>query len=384
MSGYLSMIGWAFLPGVRSFHHYRRSQLKANNTNKQIATSWVQTIYYGITIRAGDPKPAPGSPRFNSHRRVIHMLVISLYLLYTLIEADIEQRNFPSYYDDLGVAFDAPDRDIKSRFRRLAALHHPDKAGAGGASGAPDAATFFMHLKQASDTLQDAAKRFAYERFGPDVVRWQKCVTVKDYVSRGVISGILPHYGVAAASVYILGLFGYMEFGKYYRWLVLVTLCTFELHTVTRPDFPPWVAVVNAVLTRFTSHPAYLPFQIISLARKFAITIYIALAQIGPLLAVQVGGDQKAAAVNEEKAVEENLSRLQNLVGLLDADAIRLLEMELAPYKGDKEATTNLQGKMREWLVQNTIRADPMVRDALGTSLKRRRLDAPAGAKGTR
>ncbi|KAH6899906.1 hypothetical protein B0T10DRAFT_600244 [Thelonectria olida] len=360
MSGYLSMIGWAFLPGI--------------------ATSWLQTIYYGITIRAGDPKPAPGSARFNSHRRIIHILVISLYLLYTIIEADYEQRHHPSYYDDLGVGFNASDREIKSRFRRLAAMHHPDKAGA----DAPDSAAFFMHLKQASDTLQDVAKRFAYERFGPDVTRWQKCVTIKDYVSRGVISGILPHYGVAAASIYILGLFGYMEFGKYYRWLILITLCTFELHTVTRPDFPPWVTVVNSILTRLTSHPAYLPFQIISLARKFTITIYIALAQIGPLLAVQVGGDQKAAAENEEKALEENLTRLQGLVGLLDTDAVRLLDMELAPYKGDSEATKNLQGKMREWLVQNTIRADPMVRDALGTSLKRRRLDAPAGAKGNR
>ncbi|KAF7545702.1 hypothetical protein G7Z17_g8977 [Cylindrodendrum hubeiense] len=360
MSGYLSMLGWAFLPGL--------------------ATSWIQTLYYGITIRAGDPKPAPGSARFNTHRRVIHILVIATYLLYTIYEADYDQRREPSYYADLGVSFTSHDREIKSRFRRLAALHHPDKVG----SDAPDSAVFFMHLKQASDTLQDTAKRFAYERFGPEIARWSKCITVKDFVSRGVISGILPHYGVAAASIYILGLFGYMEFGKYYRWLILLTLCTFELHTVTRPDFPTFVTGINAILTRVTTHHPYLPFQIISLARKLTITVYIALAQIGPLLAVHFGGDQKAAAENEEKAVQQNLDRLEAFVKQLDGDAVRLLDMELAPYKGDAEATSNLQGKMREWLVQNTIRADPMVRDALGTSLKRRRVDAPSGAKGNR
>ncbi|KAM5352424.1 hypothetical protein ACJ41O_005147 [Fusarium nematophilum] len=359
MSSYLSMLGWAFLPSL--------------------ATSWIQSIYYGFTIRAGDPKPAPGSARFNSHRRTIHILVVAAYLLYTIFEADYDQRRISSYYADLGVPLEATDREVKSRFRRLAATHHPDKAG----GDAADSAAFFMHLKLASDTLQDAAKRFAYERFGPEIARWQKCVTIRDFVIRGVISGILPHYAVAAASVYVLGLFGYMEFGKYYRWLILLTLCTFELHTVSRPDFPPFVNAINAVITRVSPLPPYLPFQVISLARRLTITIYIALSQIGPLLAAQFGGASKPEE-DDEKALRQSLNRLEMLSKQLDGDATRLLDMEMGPYKGDAEATAKLQGKMREWLVQNTIRADPMVRDAMGTSLRKRRVDAPAGAKGNR
>lgn len=274
---------------------------------------------------------------------------------------------------------DAADREIKTRFRRLAAMHHPDKAG----KNAGDSATFFMHLKVASDTLQDTAKRFAYERFGPEIARWQKCVTIRDYVTRGVVSGILPHYVVAAASIYVLGLFGYMEFGKYYRWLVLIALCVFELHAVTRPDFPPFVNAINAVLLRFTSSPPYLPFQIISLARRLTITFYIALNQIGPLIAFMITGPEKSEE-DDEKAMRQSLHRLEMLTKQLDGDAVRLLDMEMAPFKGDNDATSNLQGKMREWLVQNTIRADPMVRDAMGTSLRKRRVDAPAGAKGNR
>lgn len=258
-------------------------------------------------------------------------------------------------------------------------MHHPDKAGA---ADAQDSAAFFMHLKLASDTLQDTAKRFAYERFGPEIGRWQKCVNIKDYVTRGVISGILPHYAVAAASIYVLGLFGYMDFGKYYRWLILVALCVFELRTVSRPDFPPFVTAVNAVLTRVTTHPPFLPFQVISLARKLTITVYIALSQIGPLVAAQIGTHKPPP--EDAKALQQSLGRLESLAQQLDGDAVRLLDMEMAPYKGDADATANLRGKMREWLVQNTIRADPMVRDALGTSLRKRRVDAPAGAKGNR
>ncbi|KAL6866195.1 hypothetical protein ACO1O0_002300 [Amphichorda felina] len=356
MSNFLSMMGWAFLPN---------------------------TIYYGLTIRAGDPKPAPGSARYNTHRRVIHILVVTLYLAYTIYEADHDIRQASSFYADLGVSPSAADREIKSRFRRLAALHHPDKTGPSSDEAA--SASYFMHLKTASETLQDAARRFAYERFGPDVNRWQRCKTIRDYVSHGVLQGILPHYVVAAASMYVLGLFGYMDFGKFYRWLILVALFTFEVHAATRPRFPLLLDALNAVVTRASSHPPYLPFQIITLARKITITVYIALSQVGPLLAAHLrGGDKAASPDDDDKALRQGLDRLEGVARQLDVDAARLMEMETAPYKGDSEATSNLQGKMREWLVQNTIRADPMVRDALGSSFRRRRIDAPAGAKGNR
>lgn len=271
--------------------------------------------------------------------------------------------------------FSATDRDIKSRFRRLAALHHPDKTG----SDASDSASYFIHLKAASDTLQDAAKRFAYERFGPETVAWQKCVTIKDYVSRGVFSGILPHYAVAAGSIYILGLLGYMDFGKFYRWLILVTLCVFEIQAVTRPSFPSLLEGLNFLFSKTATHPPYLPFQLIQLARKLTITIYIALSQIGPLIS-----PSRRSIDDEDELLVQGLNRLEAITGQFDADSTRLMELEMTPFKGDAEATSNLQGKMREWLVQNTIRADPMVRDAMGTSLRKRRVDVPAGAKGNR
>ena len=61
----------------------------------------------------------------------------------------------------------------------------------------------------------------------------------------------------------------------------------------------------------------------------------------------------------------------------LDYEATKLIDVELVPFKADPQQAANLQGKMREWLVQNTIRGDPMVRDALGRSLKKRRVEYP-------
>ena len=348
--------------------------------DSQIASSFLQNLYYGFTIRAGDPKPTPGTPKHAEHRRRIHILVVTAYLLYTIYEADYDLRRASSFYVELGVSLSASDRDIKSRFRRLAALHHPDKMGSAGDS---DTNNFFIHLKVASDTLVDPAKRFAYERFGPDVVTWAKCVTVKDYVTRGVFYTILPHYAIATASIYVLGLFGYMDFGKFYRWLILGTLCLFEVHAATRTAFSPSLNAVNAVVTTFTARYPYLPFQLMALARKLTLTVYIALSQIGPLL-VQEDSSSRRAAGDEEKTLRQSLDRLENIARQVDVDASRIMEMQVAPYKGDAHAVSNLQGKMREWLVQNTIRADPMVRDALGTSFRKRRIDAPSGARGNR
>lgn len=349
----------------------------------QLVTSWTQSIYYSVTIRAGDPRPPPNSPRFQKHRRRIHILVVSLYLLYTLYEADHEltsRARAPTLYADLGVPFTATERDVKSRFRRLAALHHPDKAGADAADAGGE---FFMHLKTASDVLTDPARRFAYERFGPESIAWKHCATVRDFVARGA-QQLIPYYGAAAAVMYVLGLLGYLEFGRYWRWVTLVALCVFELHTVTRPAFPRFLdGLVNPLLVRFTDHPPYLPFQVIGLARKCSITLYIAFSQLGPLLRPNAQA-QQAAGGDPDKLLRQSLDRLEQAAKVLDADAARLMELEMAPFAGDPELLNSMRAKLKDWLIQNTIRSDPMVRDALGRSFQKKRADAPAGARGTK
>ncbi|KAB5554693.1 hypothetical protein GE09DRAFT_1222177 [Coniochaeta sp. 2T2.1] len=371
MSNLLSLIGWTFLPNL--------------------VTSWTQTILYSLTIRAGDPKPRPGSPKFAEHRRRIHIAVVSLYLLYTIYEADHDIRRAGSFHSDLSLPISASDRDIKSRFRRLAAIHHPDKA-AGGQQDADSVNAYFVHLKTASDTLLDPARRFAYERFGPDVVTWAshgKCVTVRDFVVRGG-QLLVPYYAVAAGVMYALGLFGYLDWARYERWLVLAVMFVFELDTVMRPGRPAVFERLVDPLMRFWTgrETGYLPFQIIALARKLSITIYVAFSQIGPLIGadtssgqIVVGGKKGGS---DEKLLAQNLDRLEGAAKSLDVDMGRLLQTEMAPFAGDEQVVQSMKGKMKEWLVQNTIRQDPMVRDALGRAFQRRRADAPAGARGTR
>jgi hypothetical protein len=82
-------------------------------------------------------------------------------------------------------------------------------------------------------------------------------------------------------------------------------------------------------------------------------------------------------------ALKQQLDRLQATATATDIETTRLVEMEMGPFR-DERAAGSIKGKVKEWLVKNTIRNDPEVRDAIGRTFKKRRTDAPAGARGNR
>ncbi len=64
------------------------------------------------------------------------------------------------YYEVLGVAKEANEKEIKTAYRKLAMLHHPDK------SDAPEAEEKFKELSEAYAVLSDPDKRQKYDQFG--------------------------------------------------------------------------------------------------------------------------------------------------------------------------------------------------------------------------
>ncbi|KAI9706050.1 MAG: hypothetical protein M1836_005456 [Candelina mexicana] len=352
----LSYAGWTFLPNL--------------------VTGWLQTLYYGLTVRVGDPKPLPGTPRYNKHRRRIHILVVTAYLLYTIYEADWQIRREGDFYQDLGVSQDIDERGIKSKFRRLAAQFHPDKVTN---SEARESESYFVHLRLAQDTLLDPTRRFAYDRFGPDVVNWRHCASVRDYVLAGM-QVIAPYYVASGLVMVILGVSGYLDWGKYWRYASFASLLVFEMHTVTRPYYPPITTkIFKAILTTVTNHSPYLPFQQLILARKIMLTVFIALSQLGPLLQ-----PPQAQQQNPEQSQRQSIDRLEQLTKSTEMETTRLLALDLAPVAGDEKAMKGVRTKMKDWLIDNTVRADPEVRDAVGRVMQKRRVGAPTGARGTR
>ncbi len=64
------------------------------------------------------------------------------------------------YYEVLGVSKEASEKEIKTAYRKLAMLHHPDR------SDAPEAEEKFKELSEAYAVLSDPDKRQKYDQFG--------------------------------------------------------------------------------------------------------------------------------------------------------------------------------------------------------------------------
>ena len=80
----------------------------------------------------------------------------------------------------------------------------------------------------------------------------------------------------------------------------------------------------------------------------------------------------------------QQLVRLEGTAKASEIESGRLPAMDMAPFAGDEneQSTKELRGRTKEWLINNFIRADPEVKDAMGRVIaSRRRSGAPAGAR---
>ena len=306
------------------------------------------------------------------------MIVIIAYLFYTLYEADYWVRQKGDFYQDLGLSPEAGEKAVKSRFRRLAALYHPDKISTEDPVAHSAAEAYFVNLKSAQDTLSDPVKRFAYERFGPDVLKWQHCKTIRDYLVTGVQTSSLPLYAGSGFFLGILSFTSYLQWGRFWRYLALASLFILEYHTITRPYYPPILTkVFNPFLRTFTAHAPLVPFQLVLLARKATFTLFIAFSQLGGLFPQPLPTSTTTSTPHDL----QQLARLEGIAKTTEVEASRLIALEMAPFAGDESGQKELRGRVKEWLVNNTIRNDPEVRDAMGRAMGKRRLGAPAGAR---
>lgn len=260
-----------------------------------------------------------------------------------------------------------------------AAVHHPDKFSTEDTVAHAAAEAYFVKLKTAQDTLSDPIKRFAYERFGPDMLKWQHCKTIRDYLIAGIQGSSLPLYAGSVIALGLIAFTNYLQWGRFWRYLSLASLFILEYHTITRPYSSPILTmVINPFLGTFTWHPPLLPFQLVLLARKATFTLFIALSQLGNLFTQPPRKDSKLASEHDQ----QQLVRLEGIAKAHEIEASRLLAMDMTPFAKDEAGKKELRDRIREWLVNNTIRSDPEVRDAMGRAIMKRRSGAPAGARG--
>lgn len=74
--------------------------------------------------------------------------------------------NTKNYYEILGIEKTASQNEIKSAFRRLSKIWHPDKFASKSPKEQEEASEKFKEINEANEVLSDANKRSNYDRFG--------------------------------------------------------------------------------------------------------------------------------------------------------------------------------------------------------------------------
>ncbi|KAL4792738.1 hypothetical protein BDV19DRAFT_391864 [Aspergillus venezuelensis] len=332
----LSLIGWYTLP--------------------KYATNTLQYVYYGITIRAGEPKPQPGSPRYNRDRRRIFIFVVTAYLLYNLFEVYQKIRIEGSFYNVLSVSPLADERAIKARFRRLAAQHHPDKLGVGSSSD------LFVHLKQAQDTLTNPVKRYAYDMWGPKVLEWGNIETAHEYFLAGLMKTV-PAYLISFFGLLLLNYTWWSDWGRYWRFFAFAALFTLNLTLISHQG-PVFIS------SRFF----LLPWQIMKMAETISLSLHIFISQIAP---PEAKNDDSPDRLYPQTV--QRLGQLLQLSRATETEATRLLQLGYAPFKGDKESVATLRKGMKEGLVLSSVRGSPGVQQAVKEVAERRKIEKKDG-----
>ncbi|KAJ5580179.1 Heat shock protein DnaJ N-terminal [Penicillium hispanicum] len=348
MDSLLPFIGWAVLP--------------------RYATSFLQSVYYGITIRAGEPRPAPGSPRHERHRRRIFLFVIVSYLLYTLYETFHQVQVAGDYYRVLGVSPFADDRTIKSRFRRLAAQHHPDKAGP-----ESDSQAQFLFLRQTQETLVNPVKRFAYDRFGPDIHSLGEQKTMRDFLMASLTRSIGPQYIGGFLTMIILNWLWWANWGRYWRFYTFAAMVTLEFALITHPQavFMPITYLPAPIRAWLPEESFYLlPFQILTLARRASITLHVFISQAAPPSTQGSGSGDKIPPQTIQR-----MTQLVQATHAADIEATRLHQLGLAPFRGDRESVNALRRGMKEGLILGGVRSSPEVQRAVAQVVERHQAD---------
>ena len=270
------------------------------------------------------------------------------------------------FYSDLDVATDASEKEIKKRFRRLAALHHPDKTQGNAVE------IDFVRLKMAQDTLVEPARRFAYDRFGPAVMseyNQEKLVTIREYVYAG-LQGMAPGYIRDGLVLFLMNYLVLPKWARFWRYFAIAALALLEAYLLTHSWSPPaLVKTVASFVQRrvpdlFPRH--ILPFQLLEIARTLSISLNIFISKLTPPAAQQKGKDAYIS-VQEEAQIQANAQGAMRA----DLEATGLLTLALTPFRGNADQVKSLRRGMKDGMVVTALKNSPEVKEAMDKKRER-------------
>merc|ERR1719400_2055861 len=114
------------------------------------------TIYWEACLEKGE-RMEHKDPWRKTRQRIALFFIFIGWILFAMIIYQISQFD----YEMVGVSLDADKKTIKSQYKKLSLIYHPDKPTGN--------EKLFMKLRKAYDALTDETARYNWEHYGnPD------------------------------------------------------------------------------------------------------------------------------------------------------------------------------------------------------------------------
>lgn len=238
--------------------------------------------------------------------------------------------------------------------------------------------TYFIQVQGAFEALKDPVVRFAYDRFGPDVLQWKECSTMKEYLRRGLLSSLMYHIAMGAGLV-LMSIIGKPSPIAKWRYLLFAVTLALELNLLLAPssrvtEQSPFVDHIPTSGTLFDHlFPRRVAYQHIFFVRHVFLILSIALSRVAPVLFPSVMrsdaivDQQIMKAVAERlgtltKSTERELSIMQNatlhaILDSADSEGISTEASEL-PNKLDDDVMRLLTDVMEDVLIESRLKSE--------------------------
>ncbi|EJT96929.1 hypothetical protein DACRYDRAFT_25366 [Dacryopinax primogenitus] len=293
--------------------------------------------------------PPPARSRVAARQyQLVYTLIMIGFLGYTFIQA---ANNVPKNWFQLcGADVDIEREGLNKAFRRFAVKFHPDRAG-------KDGEELFVRVRAGYEALQVPAKRFAYEKFGDDMISW----ATEDRFETLVI-GLKRSVGFYIVGSLLMGVMKINSGGKdvmlIWRTFILVFCAVVEFFIVLHPTPRAFRFIFSNVL----------PFQYVDWLHQVSMSISAGLGHLAPIW--------KPRDI-DQNALQQDALRL---ISTMDTDVIEMIHTDLNQLqigwsileagnetehrhgKYDPAMLANLETHMIMTVLENRLRSHPEIK----------------------
>jgi len=218
-------------------------------------------------------------------------------------------------------------------------------------------------VREGYEALMEPNKRWAYDRFGAEILSCKECVTQRDFLARGLIQSLGFHI-VSGLALLFFSAIGKSSSVAFWRYILFFGHFASELSLLFGPSPSSPEYQGYSILSVF--FPTRLAFQHIRLLHQLFMFFSIAVSRVAPVLFPDASDDASSQFLAQSAAMI--LEKVKNV----DRELQNMVEMQMLSVKSlgskrsedpDEHTLELLTREMEHLVIENRLAAVPAMSD---------------------